>query len=61
MNLKFHKQEWHQKRQIATPVENKAYDGMTAEYGYEQAIFDLLKTPVSLGMRGAHSNRGHQR
>jgi len=41
--------------------ENEYYDGETAEYGYHQVIFDLLKDPVSLGMQGSNSNRGHQR
>jgi hypothetical protein len=37
------------------------YDGQTAESGYNQVIFDLLKDPVSLGMPGSNNNRGHQR
>jgi hypothetical protein len=42
-------------------VQNADYDGKTAEYGYSQAIFDLLKDPVSLGIVGGNNNRGHQR
>jgi hypothetical protein len=41
--------------------ETAFYDGETAEYGYNQVIFDLLKDPVSLGMVGSNGNRGHQR
>ena len=42
-------------------IQNEGYDGVTAEYGYSQVIFDLLRDPVSLGMPGANGNRGRQR
>jgi len=42
-------------------VQNAEYDGNTAEYGYSQAIFDLLKDPVSLGLVGGNSIRGRRR
>lgn len=42
-------------------IQNAEYDGETAEFGYNQAIFDLLKEPVSLGLVGGNSTRGHQR
>ena len=45
----------------AAAIQGTAHDGETAEYGYDRAIFDLLRDPVSLGMRGSNNNRGHQR
>jgi len=42
-------------------IQNADYDGKTAQYGYSQAIFDLLKEPVSLGMLGVSGSRGRQR
>jgi hypothetical protein len=39
----------------------KIHTEQTSEFGYSQALYDLLKDPVTLGMRGVSSNHGHQR
>jgi len=51
----------HASHQEPKANQGVAYDGETAEYGYDRAIFDLLRDPVSLGMRGSNTNRGRQR
>ena len=43
-----------------TKIENAYYDGEAAEAEYSKVICDLLKDPVSLGIVGGNSNRGHQ-
>lgn len=45
----------------SSTIQSEAYHGENAESGYAQAIFDLLRAPVTLGMRGVGSNYGHQR
>jgi len=60
-DMKAKEQRRHEINREMAKNENEYYDGETAEYGYHQVIFDLLKDPVSLGMQGSNSNRGHQR
>ena len=42
-------------------IEIEYYDGDAAYSEYGRVISDLLKDPVSLGIVGGNSNRGHQR
>jgi hypothetical protein len=60
-NLENTTQRGHEHQRVSSSVQSEDYDGENAESGYDQAIFDLLKDPVSLGMRGSNSNRGRQR
>lgn len=59
-NVKSEQQERHGHNR-AVGLLDQSYDGQKAEFGYSQAIFDLLKEPVSMGMQGSNSNRGRQR
>jgi len=54
-------QELHDDNREWAKSQDAAYDGKTAEYGYSHMIMDLLKPPVSLGMKGGNINRGRQR
>jgi hypothetical protein len=51
----------HEIHQDLAKVENEYYDGNAAYSEYGRVISDLLKEPVSLGIVGGNSNRGHQR
>jgi hypothetical protein len=46
---------------VLSVIQNPEDDVETIEYGYRQALFDLLKEPVCLGIRGASGHRGRQR
>jgi hypothetical protein len=58
---KVKEQRRHEINREMAKNEIEFYDGQTSESGYNQVIFDLLKDPVSLGIQGSNSNRGHQR
>ena len=59
--LKTKVQQRHENNRELAKNQDDDYGGKTAEYGYSQVIFDLLKDPVSLGLLGANNNRGRQR
>ena len=42
-------------------IENAYYDGDVDYPEYSRVITRMLKDPVSLGIVGGNSNRGHQR
>jgi len=59
-NFKTSQQERHEPNRAFIKFE-PSDDAQTVGFGYSQTIYDLLKDPVALGMRGEGSNRGHQR
>ena len=59
--LKTKEQQRNNNHRESMNSQNAVYDGQSAESGYSQAIFDLLREPVTLGMQGVSSNRGHRR
>jgi len=59
-NFKARPRGRHEQHRAFSNIE-APFDGQTAEFGYNRVIFDLLKDPVSLGMRGESSNLGRRR
>ncbi len=53
-----HHQTWSMKTK---QQERSDQDRERAQFEYRQAIFDLLKEPVSLGIASGTSNHGRQR
>jgi hypothetical protein len=60
-DARYKEQRRHENNREMAKVENEYYDGNAAYSEYSRVISDLLKDPVSLGIVGGNSNRGHQR